>query len=165
MSRPDPLMKRGLVQVYTGGGKGKTTVAVGQTLRALGRGYRVCFIQFFKHNLSGEIKALKRFSPQIKVINFKQVHPFFSKLSSSELNNLKGKVKSDLKEVVKIIKSETYDLVVLDEILIALHDNFISEKEILNLIDERPKGVELILTGRRATKKIIEKADLATEMK
>ena len=158
-------MKRGLVQVYTGEGKGKTTAAVGQTLRALGRGYKVCFIQFFKRNPSGEIKALKKFSPQIKVINFNQVHPFFSKLSSSELNNLKGKVKSNLKEVVKIIKSETYDLVVLDEVLIALHDNFISEKELLNLIDEKPNSVELILTGRGATKKIIEKTDLVTEMR
>ena len=93
--------------------------------------------------------------------NFIQVHPFFSKLSSSKL---KEKVKNDLKKAIKIIKSKTYDLVVLDEILIALHDNFISEKELLNLIEEKPNSVELILTGRGATKKIIEKTDLVTEM-
>ncbi len=152
-------MKKGLVQVYTGNGKGKTTAAVGQTIRALGRGYQVCFIQFFKKSESGEVKILKNF-PNLKLLHPLQFYP-----TEKNRNFLKKKIETILPKISKIIKSENYDLVILDEINIALRNELLKERDILDLLKNKPKSVELILTGRGATKKIIESADLVTEMK
>ena len=152
-------MKKGLVQVYTGNGKGKTTAAIGQAIRALGRGYQVCFIQFFKRPVSGEVKILKSFP------NLKLLHPLPFYPTKKNQYFLKKKIKDILPEVSKIIKSENYDLVILDEINIALRNKLLEEREILNLIKNKPESVELILTGRGATEEIIKMADLVTEMK
>ena len=152
-------MKKGLVQVYTGNGKGKTTAAIGQAIRALGRGYQVCFIQFFKEHTSGEIKILKSFP------NLKLLHPLPFYPTEKNRNFLKKKIESILPKISKVIKSKTYDLVILDEINITLRNELLEEREILNLIKNKPKSVELILTGRGATEEIIKMADLVTEMK
>ncbi len=152
-------MKEGLVQVYTGNGKGKTTAAIGQAIRALGRGYKVCFIQFFKKSESGEVKILKNFP------NLKLLHPLPFYPAEKNQDFLKQKIETILPKISKIIKSENYDLVILDEINIALRNELLKERDILDLLKNKPKSVELILTGRGATKKIIESADLVTEMK
>ena len=152
-------MKKGLVQVYTGNGKGKTTAAIGQAIRALGRGYKVCLIQFFKKPASGEIRILKNLS------NIKLIHPlpFYPEGKNRAL--LKKKAKDIFSAISKIIKSKIYDLVILDEVNVALHMHLLAEKEILNLLKDKPKSVEVIFTGRGATKKIIESVDLVTEFK
>ena len=152
-------MKKGLVQVYTGNGKGKTTAAIGQAIRALGRGYQVCFIQFFKRPVSGEVKILKSFP------NLKLLHPLPFYPTEKNRNFLKKKIKVVLPGISEIIKSESYDLVILDEINIALRNELLKEKDILDLLKNRPKSVELILTGRGATEEIIKMADLVTETK
>ncbi len=152
-------MKKGLVQVYTGNGKGKTTAAIGQAIRALGQDYKVCLIQFFKKPTSGETKILKNL-PNIKLIH---PLPFYPEEKNRDF--LKKKIKDILPAISKIIKSKTYDLVILDEINIALRDHLLPEDDILNLIKNKPKSVELILTGRGATEKIIKAADLVTELK
>lgn len=152
-------MKKGLVQVYTGDGKGKTTAAVGQAIRVLGRGYKVCFIQFFKKPTSGEVKILKSFP------NLKLVHPLPFYPTEKNQDFLKKKIKGILPKISKIIKSENYDLVILDEINIALKNELLKERDVLNLIKNKPKSVELILAGRGATEEIIKKVDLVTELK
>lgn len=152
-------MKEGLIQVYTGNGKGKTTAAIGQAIRALGQDYKICLIQFFKKPTSGEIKILKNL-PSIKLIH---PLPFYPEGKNQAL--LKKKTKDIFPVVSKIIKSKMYDLVILDEVNVALQEHLLVEKEILNLLKDKPKSVEVILTGRGATKKIIESADLVTEFK
>jgi len=152
-------MRKGLVQVYTGDGKGKTTAAIGQAIRALGRGYQVCFIQFFKEHNSGEVKILKNFP------NLKLLHPLPFYPTKKNRDFLKKKIERILLEISKIIKSKTYDLVILDEINIALRNELLKEGDILDLLKNKPRSLELILTGRGATKEIIKMADLVTEMK
>ena len=152
-------MKKGLVQVYTGNGKGKTTAAIGQAIRVLGSGYKVCFIQFFKKSESGEVKILKSFP------NLKLLHPLPFYPAEKNRDFLKKKIETILLRISKIIKSENYDLVILDELNIALRNELLEERDILDLLKNKPKSVELIFTGRGATKKIIESADLVTEMK
>jgi cob(I)alamin adenosyltransferase len=157
------LEEKGLIQIYTGDGKGKTTASIGQAIRARGHKFKVCFVYFFK-NLKdfsyGEVELLKGLG--IEIVNFVPQHPHFYKNIPPE-----GIREECLKalESVKEIFEKNYDMVILDEILIALQDGFLKEEEILQLLEKKPESLEIILTGRGATKKIIEKADLVTEMK
>ena len=176
-------MKKGLVQVYTGNGKGKTTAAIGQAIRALGQDYKVCLIQFFKKPTSGEIKILKnllsiKLHPHLSPpplrgrieeggnsYTIKLLHPLPLYPEEKNRNFLRRKMKDILPKISKIIESKDYDLVILDEILIALREHLLAEEEILDLLKNKPKSVEVILTGRGASKKVLEAADLVTEMK
>lgn len=152
-------LKKGLVQVYTGNGKGKTTTAWGQALRASGQGLRVVIIQFFKGKGSGETRIAEKL--KLDVYSFCLVHPFFG----GKRKKLEKECQEGLSFAKKIIQSKKYDLIILDEINIALRDRLIEVNEVLDLIKKKPKGMELILTGRGAPKKIIKAADLVTEMR
>lgn len=154
-------MRKGYIQVYTGNSKGKTTAALGLALRAAGAGLKVFIAQFIKKRRCSEHKALERFSD---LITFKQYGTGFlkgDKPTDQEINA----AKKGLGETKKIITSSKYDMVILDEINIAVHYKLISIEELLKVLDAKPAGVELVLTGRYADKRIVEKADLATEMK
>lgn len=154
-------MRKGYIQVYTGNGKGKTTAALGLALRAAGAGLKVFIAQFIKKRKCSEHKALERFKDLITVKQYgtgflKGWKPTRSEIDAAE----KG-----LKEVKNIIASKTYDMVILDEINIAAHYNLISIDDIIDLLNSRPSHMEVVLTGRYADERIIEKADLVTEMK
>jgi len=151
-----------MIHLYIGDGKGKTTAAVGLALRAKGAGKKVCFIQFLKGGcVSSENKLLKK--AEIKVIRFAQIHPAFSKKVS--VPELKNKILQDLEKVEEILKVKRYSVVVLDEILYALRDKFIKEKDILRIIKCSPKQTELILTGILSTSKISKLADYISRIK
>ena len=154
-------MRKGYVQVYTGEGKGKTTAALGLALRAAGAGMKVFIGQFIKNRKCGEHKALERFKDLITV---KQYGTGFLKGPKPSKIAI-GSANKGIKEVRKIILSGKYDLVILDEINIAIHYKLLSICEVIDLIHAKPPGVELVLTGRYADKDIIGKADLVTEMK
>ena len=162
-------LKRGLVQVYTGNGKGKTTAAWGQAMRASGQGLKVAIIQFFKGKGSGSPRPSWRGGGEAKMArklkldlySFCPVHPFFG----GKREELKKECKEAMASAKKLIKSKKYDLIILDEINIAMHDRLIAVNGILDLIKKKPKGMELILTGRSAPKKIMDAADLVTEMR
>lgn len=158
--------KRGFVHIYTGEGKGKTTAAVGLTIRALGRGMKVLFVQFLKGGgePSGELITLERFSPDVEILRFDQRHPIFFKRGDSP-DDLKKSCKEALDLVRDKIKRGNYDLVVLDEINNIVSQNWLDIKELLNLIREKPEGLELILTGRDAQKEAIDLANYVTEMR
>ncbi len=160
-------MKKGLVHIYTGNGKGKTTAAIGCALRAVGQGFKVAIFQFLKGGGldSGEIKALK-VKRNCKAVRFKQVHPCFQKNKKDIKcsNLLKKRIKQDFTKAKSEIFSKKYDVVILDEIIVAVRDGYISEAELIDLIDEKPLGVELLLTGRGATKDLIAWADYVTAM-
>jgi len=162
-------LKKGLVQVYTGKGKGKTTAAWGQAMRASGQGLRVAIVQFFKGKGSGvprpswrgagEAKMARKLN--LSVYSFCPVHPFFG----GKREKLKRECRGAIAFAKKLIQSKKYDMVILDEINIAMKDRLIEINEVLDLIKKKPKGMELILTGRDAPKKIMDAADLVTEMR
>ncbi|MDP8258285.1 MAG: cob(I)yrinic acid a,c-diamide adenosyltransferase [Candidatus Aadella gelida] len=158
------MRTKGLIQVYTGDGKGKTTAAVGLAVRARARGLKVCFISFHKDTDKrgpGEQAALEELG--IDIFSFAKKHPRFHK----EINP--GEVRRECLEglefIMKIFREKKYDVLILDEINISLCDEFVKEEEVLETLDSKPENMELILTGRSATKKIIEKADLVSEIK
>ncbi|MEL3907840.1 MAG: cob(I)yrinic acid a,c-diamide adenosyltransferase [Treponemataceae bacterium] len=153
-------LKRGYVQVYTGDGKGKTTAAFGLALRAVCAGYKVFIGQFMKGSNYSELKAVE-YLPNLKIEQFGNPRSFRNEPSQHDID-LANK---GLKKIQAIVKSGEYDLVVMDEINIALKYNIFTTEKILDIIKNKAENVELILTGRYAKKEIIEAADLVTEMR
>ena len=151
----------GKVHVYTGDGKGKTTAALGLSIRAAGAGLRVFIAQFIKSDEYSEIKALKRFSDLITVEQFGLGGFIGGNPSSGDIEA----AQKGFARIREIISSETYDVVVLDEANIAVKYKLISEQDLLGIIDAKSKNIELVITGRDAAPKIMDKADLVTQMK
>lgn len=154
--------QKGLVQVYTGGGKGKTTAAWGQALRAIGQGWKVAIVQFLKPPTSGERVASEGLRPKLSV--FGQTSPYNPCVDQSESAILKQENRENFEIAKGLIVSGEWDMIVLDEINIVLHYGYIGREEMLELIKTRPAQMELVLTGRNAPKWLIQKADLVTEM-
>ncbi len=152
---------KGKVHVYTGDGKGKTTAALGLSIRAAGAGLRVFIAQFIKSDEYSEIKALKRFSDLITVEQFGLGGFIGGNPSSGDIEA----AQKGIARVKEIISSGKYDVVVLDEANIAVKYKLFSEQDLLDIIDAKSKNIELVITGRDAATKIIEKADLVTQMK
>jgi cob(I)alamin adenosyltransferase len=156
-------LSQGMIQVYTGDGKGKTTAALGLACRAVGHGYKVLVIQFIKGNLDyGELETAKRLSPHLLI------RPMGRGCRITPENPDPEDIKScqeAMRYAHRVISSGEYDIVVLDEINVAIDLGLITKQEVLKLLDERAPHVELILTGRHAAQEIIDKADLVTEMR
>lgn len=157
-------MKTGLIQVYTGNGKGKTTAAIGLAIRAAGAGLKVAFYQFLKGGAFpvSEEKILNSFT-EIDFIRFDQTTPLFDKKASVEA--LAGQVKSDLEIVSNDIANSGYDLIVLDELTHLINFKLVEEKQIIMMLDTKPEKMEIVITGRQASAALLKKADLVTEMK
>ncbi len=151
----------GYVHVYTGDGKGKTTAAFGLALRAVGAGLKVYIAQFVKGMVYSELTSVERFSDLITLKQYGR-GCFIRNEPTEEDIQL---AREALKEVTEIVTSGNYDLVILDEANIAIFYNLFSVDELLALIEAKPEGVELVITGRRADPRLIERADLVTEMK
>jgi cob(I)alamin adenosyltransferase len=167
-------LARGLVQVYTGDGKGKTTAALGLALRAVGYGLRVCFIQLMKGERDlGERKAAAGLAPGLEIHCFAAARwgdrshavadtPWW-KLPPSDED--RAKAQEGLEFAHQALVSENYDIVILDEVFPALSYQLISLDQVTNLICAKRPQVELVLTGRGAPPEVIAAADLVTEMK
>lgn len=155
------MAQKGLVLLNTGNGKGKSTAAFGQALRAAGNGFRVCVIQFIKGNAhTGEAKAFEMFSDtvefHVKGSGFTWVMEDKSqavRVAREAFDFAKEKICSDL-----------YDMVVLDELTYLVTYEMVSEEEVVDLVNNRPERLHLVITGRNASKKLIDAADLVTEM-
>lgn len=159
------MVKDGLVIVYTGKGKGKTTAALGMVLRAVGYNYKICMIQFIKGSWHyGEMTSSKRLEPEFEltaigkgfvgIIDDKSPIETHKQIASEALSVSREK-----------IKSKKYDIIILDEVNYAINLGLIKLEEVLNLIKIKPPSLNLVLTGNYAKKEIIEVADLVTEMK
>ncbi|MBW2180660.1 MAG: cob(I)yrinic acid a,c-diamide adenosyltransferase [Deltaproteobacteria bacterium] len=154
-------MKKGYIQVYTGNGKGKTTAALGLSLRAAGAGLRVYIAQFLKTGDYSEIKALKRHSEYITIEQFGLNHFIKGKPSSDDIKA----AQQGLRNIKSAITSDTYDVIIMEEANVAVTLGLLSSQDILDIISIKPDDKELVITGRGADSQIIEKADLVTEMK
>lgn len=154
--------KKGYIHVYTGTGKGKTTAALGLALRSWGHGKRVCIIQFMKGNEDyGEHKASLKLGKDFLIRHFGRGVFIIDKPTTED----KKLAKKGLDFAKKILSSNKYDLIVLDEINCALHWGLLSNKDVRGLLEIKPANLELVLTGRYAPQWLIKKADLVTEMK
>ncbi len=159
---PKERLIKGCIQVYTGDGKGKTTCALGLALRAAGQGFRVFIVQFMKGRQTGESLAVARLAPEVTLRYFGQ----------PGLINLRAPAPEDLALVQegwalarRVLAEGEHDLVILDEINLALTYNLIPLEKALAALRQRPPWVEVVLTGRRAPAELVEMADLVTEMR
>jgi cob(I)alamin adenosyltransferase len=156
------MLENGLVQVYTGNGKGKTSAAFGAALRAVGRGLKVYIIQFIKGGFDyGELYSVK-YLPNLKLTAFGRGRFITEPQPPEEDIRL---AQEGFKLAKRTVSGGEYDMVVLDEINVVMYLKMIGVDEVVELVKNKPKHVELILTGRNAPAQIIEIADLVTEMK
>jgi len=155
-------LEKGLVQVYTGNGKGKTSAAFGLALRAAGRELKVYIVQFIKGGFDyGELYVVDKI-PNVTLKAFGRGK--FVMAKPPEQADIKL-AEEALRHANEIVRSGKYDVVILDEINVALDLKLIDSKNVLELIKSKPEHVELVLTGRNAQPEIVELADLVTEMK
>jgi len=164
----DKKFKKGIVQVYTGDGKGKTTSSLGLAMRAIGQGFKVYMIQFLKSPKlsSGEYKMKDAFGDNFQLNRLNT--PWWSLRSfknDSHIKRMKEVLKEEMIKLKDIISSGKYNLIILDEINICLFYRLIDLKEVLEIIKNKSVDIELILTGRYAPEELKEAADLVTEMK
>ncbi len=151
----------GLIQVYTGDGKGKTTCALGLAFRAVGQGFKVAMLQFLKGRETGESRAALRLAPEMTLRFFGR--PGLVNLKSPTPEDL-ARVREAWEAAKETLRAGEHDLVILDEINLALAHGLIPLEEALAALRQRPPWVEVVLTGRRAPRELLDLADLVTEM-
>jgi len=152
---------RGYIHVYTGDGKGKTTAAFGLALRAVGAGLKVYIAQFVKGMHYSELETVKKFGDQLVLKQYGRDCFIHKDPEQADIDA----ARAGFEEVKKIAASGEYDMVILDEANIATYYKLFSVEELLELIDNRADNVEIVITGRKADPRIIERADLVTEMR
>lgn len=156
-------LEQGFVQIYTGNGKGKSTAAIGQAVRAAGFGLKTYIAQFMKEYPYNELISLKHLSEWITIEQFGGDEFVYKKElpGKEELD----KAKRGLQTATDKMLSGEYDLIILDEAIVAIYFKLIGTKNLVEVIKSKPENVELILTGRYCPQELIELADLVTEMK
>ena len=159
------MSQKGLVIVYTGGGKGKTSAALGLVLRAVGYNHKVCMVQFVKGSWHyGELDSAKRLAPEFELITAGK--GFVGILDDKSPLEEHVKAANDTLTISKEkIMSGKFDVVILDEINYAIQLELLKLNDVIDMIKSKPADLDLVLTGNHATKEIIELADLVTEMK
>jgi cob(I)alamin adenosyltransferase len=162
LQRKRPRFK-GYIQIYTGNGKGKTTAALGLSLRAAGSGFRTYIGQFMKGQRYGELSAVKKLAPLVTIEQFGR-RTFLHVTKTPDPEDIR-RARRGLERCRAAMLSGKYDIVVLDEVNVAVFFNLLSVADVLSVLDERPVSVELVLTGRTAPPAFISRADLVTEMR
>ncbi len=157
------MLERGMIQVYTGNGKGKTTAALGLALRAAGRKFRVCMVQLMKGGGPyGEHLAAESLAPYLTIIPFGR-EGWVNRGNPDPEDRLIA-IKA-LNYGAEALRGGNYDMVILDEVNGAISFGLLTVEELLDVIHSKPENVELVLTGRNADQRIIDIADLVTEMR
>lgn len=156
-------LTKGYIQIYTGNGKGKTTAAIGQAVRAAGFGLKSYIAQFMKEYPYNELTSLTNLSEWITIQQFAGDEFVYKKSLPDEEEIRKAEL--GLKIAMENMRSGNYDLIILDEALVAIYFKLITTEHVLKFFENKPDDVELILTGRYAPPELIQKADLVTEMK
>ena len=175
--KPEFKNELGLIHVYTGDGKGKTTASLGLALRAIGHGFKVCVIQFMKGGYYfGEILAAEKYlKGKLKFVEFGQSTPYAEQIKKGivkpskavfyTFEDEKEEYRKGLRFAEKVIKAGRFNLVILDEINVAMNMGYLDVKDVLNVVLSKPKHMELVLTGRGAPEEIKDAADYVNEVK
>ena len=148
----------GLVHIYCGEGKGKTTCSVGLTVRACGYGLHVLFMQFLKSGTSSELKILKEL-PGIEVLGTKPIKKFSFQMTEEEKAETRAVSQKEVEDMLQMIQNDHYDMVVLDEALGAIEAGLLDGQVIVDFLKNRPEKLEVVLTGRYPTPELEELAD------
>lgn len=157
-------MEKGLIHIYHGDGKGKTTAAVGLAVRAAGAGMHVAFIQLMKDATSAELKVLKKID-QIEVYTIKNTYGFTWNMSDDNRIQLRMQNDRAVKAMIKAAKEEVYQMIVVDEMMSAYQGGFVDKTSVLELMQLCKGTTELVFTGRNPAKELLNRADYITEMK
>ncbi|MDD4679375.1 MAG: cob(I)yrinic acid a,c-diamide adenosyltransferase [Clostridia bacterium] len=155
---------RGLVHIYTGDGKGKTSAAVGLGLRAWGRGMKVLMVQFLKGSQSGELIAAQKLGETFKINLGTALKKFTWEMNKAELQEAAAAQKKQFEYARKESESRNWDVLILDEIMAAIQQKMISADKVMELIVNKPEELELVLTGRNAPDVLIDKADYVSRI-
>ena len=153
----------GLVHIYCGEGKGKTTCSVGLTVRACGYGLHVLFMQFLKSGDSSELKILKSL-PGIDVLGTKPIKKFSFQMTEEEKAETRRINAEQFAEMVKMLENDHYDMLVLDEVLGAIEAGLLDDQLIVNFLKNRPEQLEVVMTGRYPTEELEELADYVSRI-
>lgn len=157
-------MEKGLIHIYCGDGKGKTTAAMGLAIRAAGREKKVFITQFLKSGKSGELVSLEKLKEYITFLPGRPVNKFVWNMNDEEKMEAKREHTARFKEIIDIIKNEDYDLLILDEIIATINNGFIELNEVIEFLKNKPETLEVVMTGRDPKEELIELANYVTEM-
>jgi len=158
------MCDKGMVHVYYGDGQGKTCAAVGLAIRACGGGNKVLFMQFIKNGLSGELTALKRITENVEVMECKPCDKLLFDMNEHERAQVALEQHDAFLRLIGKIKTASYDLLVLDEVLEAVKLGMISVNELLEFLGEKPEHLEVVLTGHEIFQELLERADYVSEI-
>lgn len=153
----------GLVHIYCGEGKGKTTCSVGLSVRACGYGLHVLFMQFLKSGDSSELKVLKSL-PGIDVLGTKPIKKFSFQMTEEEKAETRRINAEQFADMVKMLENDHYDMLVLDEVLGAIEAGLLDDQLIVNFLKNRPEQLEVVMTGRYPTEELEELADYVSRI-
>lgn len=152
------MTETGLIHIYCGNGKGKTTAAMGLSMRCSGGGGKVMIFQFLKNNSSGE-RAILEVIPNITLLEGYEDTKFTYVLNEIEKQKMKEFYQKIFQEIKQKVRTEEYQLLVLDEILAAVSGGFLVESEVIEFLKQKPKSLEVVLTGRNPSEAMMEIAD------
>jgi cob(I)alamin adenosyltransferase len=158
-------MELGLIHVYCGDGKGKTTAAMGLGMRAAGRDKKVLLTQFLKDNNTGELISINKLGENFKVFKGEPVKKFFKFMTLDEQKHTKSEHEERFRKVTEKAIDEKVDLLIMDEIIASINLELIPLNEVISFLENKPKGLEVVLTGREPNEKLIELADYVSEIK
>lgn len=158
-------MELGLIHIYCGDGKGKTTAAMGLGMRAAGRDKRVLLTQFLKDNETGELNSIDKIGENFEVYKGEPVKRFFKFMSDEEQVETKKEHEERFRKVTRKAIDEKVDLLILDEIIASTNLDLVPLDEVVEFLKNKPAGLEVVLTGRNPSDKLIELADYVSEIK
>ncbi|MDE7206028.1 MAG: cob(I)yrinic acid a,c-diamide adenosyltransferase [Lachnospiraceae bacterium] len=157
-------MEKGLIHIYHGDGKGKTTAAVGLAVRAAGSGMHVAFIQLMKDGTSAELDMLKKIE-RIEVFAIKNSYGFTWNMSDDDRIQLRMRNDKAVNAIIKAAKEELYQMFVVDELMSAYQGGFVDKLAVIELMQLCKGTTELVFTGRNPARELLDRADYITEMK
>ena len=156
------MKEKGLIHIYCGDGKGKTTAAVGLAVRAAGRGLRVLISRFLKTEDSGEVEVLRAI-PGITVLPCERTFGFLFRMSPEQKREAARYFQGQFEKTAAM--AQDYDLLILDEIMASVNGGVVKEESVLQFLEEKPEGLEVVLTGRGPSQALLDRADYVTEMR
>lgn len=158
-------MELGLIHIYCGDGKGKTTASMGLGMRAAGRNMKVLLTQFLKDNTTGELASIEKLGENFEVFKGAPVKKFFKFMTPEEQIATKKEHEERFRVVTKKAIDEKFDLLIMDEIIASVNLDLIPLDEVVEFLKNKPKGLEVVLTGRNPNEKLVEIADYVSEIK